>query len=95
MAQNVRIRLVELLAEKQKRDGKLYSIADIERDTKIERRRLYQWRDGEVTAIKTEEIKALCDFFPCEVDQLIYYISPLEKGQEYVRVPADLVGMLA
>lgn len=95
MAENVRIRLVELLAEKQKRDGKLYSIADIENATKIERRRLYQWRDGKVTAIKTEEIKLLCDYFPCEVDQLIYYISPLEKGQEYVRVPSGIAQVLA
>lgn len=87
MSDTVKIRLVELLAEKSKRDGKLYDIADIERGTGIDRRRLYKWRDGEVAAIKPEEIKLLCDYFPCEVGELVHYVSPLEKGQEYLRVP--------
>lgn len=89
MAENSepRIRLVELLAEKSKRDRTLYRISDVADATSIDRRRLYQWRDGEVSAIKPDEIKALCDYFPCEVGELIHYESPLEKGQEYVRIP--------
>lgn len=92
---DVQIRLVELLAEKSKRDGKLYGISDVEAATGIDRRRLYSWRDGEVAAMKPDEIKALCDYFPCEVGELIHYVSPLEEGQEYLRVPqlrSDAVG---
>lgn len=88
MSDSVKIRLVELLAEKSKRDGILYTIADVEQATNIERRRLYQWRDGDVAAMKPDEIKALCDYFPCHVGELIYYVSPLEEGQEYLRLPA-------
>lgn len=89
--QDLRIRLVELLAEKSKRDGELYTIADVENATGIERRRLYQFRDRKVKAIKPEEIQALCDYFPCEVGELVYYVSPLEEGQEYVRLPLAAV----
>lgn len=89
MTQELKIRLVELLAEKSKRDGVLYNIADVEKATGIERRRLYQIRDQKVKSIKNEEVKVLCDYFPCEVGELLYYVSPLEKGQEYVVVPAN------
>lgn len=88
MNNEVKIRLVELLAEKSKRDGVLYTIADMSEQTGIDRRRLYKWRDGEVAAVKPEEIKVLCDYFPCEVGELIHYESPLEEGQEYVRLPS-------
>ena len=87
MAQKLKIRLVELLAEKSKRDTVLYAIADIERETGIERRRLYNIRDGKVGTIRPDEITALCDYFPCEVGELLHYESPLEEGQEYVSVP--------
>ena len=85
--QDVKIQLVELLAEKSKRDGVLYGIADVERATGIDRQRLYDLRDSVVKHIKPDEIKLLCDYFPCEVGELIYYVSPLELGQEYVQVP--------
>lgn len=87
MANEVRIRLVELLAEKSKRDRKLYNISDVAHATGIDRRRLYDIRDGKMKLIKPDEIKRLCDFFPCEVGELICYHSPLEPGQEYVSVP--------
>ena len=83
----VKLRLVELLAEKSKREGTLLNISDVADVTGIDRRRLYKWRDGEVAAIKPDEIRALCDYFPCEVGELIDYKSPLEKGQEYLRLP--------
>lgn len=95
MAQELKIRLVELLAEKSKRDGVLYAIADIERDTGIERRRLYDIRDGKVRTIRPEEITALCDYFPCEVGELLHYESPLEQGQEYVSLPKGSVVLVA
>ena len=88
MAQELKIQLVELLAEKSKRDGTMYAIADIERVTGIERRRLYDIRDGKVRTIKPEEITALCDYFPCEVGELLHYESPLVQGQEYVSLPS-------
>lgn len=87
----VRIRFVELLAEKSKRERRMLTIADVETGTGIDRRRLYTFRDDNTPHIKPDEIKALCDYFPCEVGELIYYVSPLEHGQEYVRVPRDLV----
>lgn len=90
--QKPRIRLVELLAEKSKRDRQMMSIADVERETGIDRRRLYAFRDDEAPHIRPEEIKALCDYFPCEVGELIYYVSPLEQGQEYVRLPLAVAG---
>lgn len=93
MAEQPIIRLLELLAEKSKRDEKLYTIADVADATDIERRRLYQFRDKKVKAIKPEEIQALCDYFPCEVGELVYYVSPLEKGQEYVRIPEPVLAL--
>lgn len=87
---DVRIRFVELLAEKSKREKEMLTIADVHKGTSIERRRLYAIRDGDVSHIKPDEIKALCDYFPCEVGELIHYVSPLDYGQEYVRVPREL-----
>lgn len=82
MTEKVKVRFVELLAEKQARDGKLYSIEDVSRATGIERRRLYQWRDGEVAYLKEDEIRQLCDFLLCTAGELICYVPPLEEGQE-------------
>lgn len=89
---NPRIRLVELLAEKSKRERQMLSIADVARETGIDRRRLYAFRDDEAPHIRPDEIKALCDYFPCEVGELIFYVSPLENGQEYVRLPQLAIG---
>ena len=85
-----RIRLVELLAEKSKRERRMLTIADVETATDIDRRRLYTFRDNNTPHIKPEEIIALCDYFPCEVSELIDYVSPLAEGQEYLRVPTEL-----
>ena len=82
-----RIKIVELLAEKIKREGELLNIADIRRGTGIERRRLYDLRDNKASFIRMDEIEALCDYFPCEVGELVDYTSPLEYGQEYIRAP--------
>ena len=72
----VRIRLVELLAEKSKQDGQLYNIADVEEKTGIDRRRLYKWRDRKVAAIKLDEIRLLVEVkgYFCSI------ISFLTKG---------------
>jgi DNA-binding Xre family transcriptional regulator len=86
----VKVRFVQLLAEKQARDGKLYSIADVSNATGIERRRLYQWRDGDVKNIKEEELRILCDFFPCTAGELVCYIPPLANGQKLLTVPAGV-----
>lgn len=91
VTKQVKVRFVELLAEKQARDGVLYSIEDISRATDIERRRLYQWRDGEVSYLKEEEIRKLCDFFLCTAGELICYVPPLENGQELLTLaPASV-----
>ena len=82
-----KIRLVELLAEKSIRDGKLYTISDIESATGIERRRLYVLRDNSTNIIRPEEIQLLCDYFVCHVNDLIEYVSPLADGQEIARGP--------
>lgn len=95
MALKVKFQLVELLAEKSKREGYLFKIADVQQATGISRHRLYLWRDGNLPIIKPEEIQLLCDFFPCEVHELIHYESPLEEGQGYVRAARELVPMVA
>ena len=79
----VETRFVQLLAEKQARDNTMYTISDVERLSGVERRRLYAWRDGDITAVKMDEIKQLCDWFECKAGDLIHYV-PLVEGQETV-----------
>jgi len=74
-------RFLQLLAEKTARDNTMYTISDIERLSGVERRRLYAWRDNDVTAVKLDELKMLCDWFECEAGDLLYY-APLGQGQE-------------
>ena len=88
MAQQVTTNFLQFLAQKEKRENKRYKISEISRITGIERRRLYNWRDGDVAIYKDYEIVALCDFFNCRPGDLIDYMPPLDSGRELKMVLA-------
>jgi DNA-binding Xre family transcriptional regulator len=73
MNDGIQIRLLQLMAEKMSREGKTCRIGDVARTTNIDRRRLYEWRDGTITMIRSKEVAALCHYFSVGVAELLLY----------------------
>lgn len=73
-------RFRELLARKEQRENKRYSVAEIARQTDLTRAAIYPWLNGTVTGANFDTIEALCEFLECETGELLDY-SPLVEGQ--------------
>lgn len=79
-APKLRTRFRELLAQKEQRENKRYSIAEIARQTSLTRAAIYPWLEGSVTGANFDTIEALCEFLECEPGELLDY-TPLAEGQ--------------
>ena len=60
-----------LLAEKQLREGRKISYEEIRRDTGIAASTLSAWATNSVRGYRVETIDVLCQYFSCEVKDLI------------------------
>lgn len=62
-----------LLAEKATRERHGIAINDVQRDTGIAWSTLNSWANNQVTRYDAPVIQALCDYFQCQVGELLVY----------------------
>ena len=62
-----------LLAEKATRERHGIAINDVQRDTGIAWSTLNSWANNHVTRYDAPVIQALCDYFQCQVGELLVY----------------------
>ncbi len=65
-------RLVALMGEKQARENKPVSAAIIARETGLSRQAIHKWIHNDITQFNAETIQSLCEYFDCEVGDLLY-----------------------
>lgn len=64
-------RFKELLAEKERRERRRVSYEEIRRNTGIASSTLSAWASNEVVRYDANTIAQLCDFFNCEISDLL------------------------
>lgn len=62
-----------LLAEKATREQHSIAINDVQRETGIAWSTLNSWANNQVTRYDAPVIRALCDYFNCQVGDLLVY----------------------
>ncbi len=62
-----------LLAEKATREQHNIAINDVQRETGIAWSTLNSWANNQVTRYDAPVIRALCDYFNCQVGDLLVY----------------------
>ena len=75
----IQIRFAELLTAKQFRDGKQWSMREIMKATGFDRAVLIGWRGGTLKRLSSRSIVKLCEFFECEVGELVVYVPDAEE----------------
>ena len=78
---DIRNRFRILLAQKETRDGRSYTYEDIQSATGISPTTLASYAKGRVTRFDSKTLKTLCDFFDCELSELLEY-PPVTRQQE-------------
>lgn len=72
-------RLPALMGEKQAKENRVINVATISEETGVSRQTIYQWLRGDVSQFRAETIEALCDYFECDVADLLYIKRELEQ----------------
>lgn len=78
MVMQIKTRILELMAKKQSdmalKEGKpiRLSMTQLAEDTKISRVTLARWVKGEVTRFDEETVIKLCQYFDCDLCDLLY-----------------------
>ena len=70
-----------LLAQKEVRDGRRYTYDDITTATGISRQTIASYATGSVSRYDGKTLKAFCDFFDCELSELLEY-PPVMRQQD-------------
>lgn len=85
----VKNRLLQLISEKQVRDGKIIDIKQLSRETGVSRQTIYNWLDNSAKAYYENVIDAFCDYFECEISELLIRVKT--KSEESSDTPAPEV----
>ncbi len=72
----VKNRFAMLLEEKQKKESRYISLAEVASETGISRKTLYKWQNGEVEHFNNDVIDKLCDYFSVSLDELLERVPP-------------------
>ena len=73
----VRNHFARLLEQKQRKENRYISLAEVASETGISRKTLYKWQNDQVEHFNNDVIDKLCNYFGVELDELLG------------RVPAD------
>ena len=77
----IRNRFRILLAQKEVRDGRRYTYDDIMATTGISRQTIASYATASVSRYDSKTLKAFCDFFDCELSELLEY-PPVTRQQD-------------
>ena len=74
-------RLIELMGEKQMKEGRTINASIVARDTGLTRQVISKWMRGEVTEFRADMVDRLCRYFKVQAGDLIY-IDPDPRQSE-------------
>lgn len=72
MSSKVRNRFLILLAEKEKREGRRIRNKEIAQVVGVNEHTVARWLKNEVQKVEFPLLEAFCDYFECEVGDLLY-----------------------
>lgn len=67
------INFVELLANKQAKEGKVITITEVAERTGLAYTTLKRWAGGDIERVDFPIVQKLCDFFDCSMEELVSY----------------------
>jgi putative transcriptional regulator len=67
----VKNHFARLLDEREQKEGRYISLAEVSNATGISRKTLYKWQNDEVEHFNNEVIDKLCDYFGVPLDELL------------------------
>lgn len=76
MPSRIRNRFLILLAEKEKREGRRIRNKEIAQTVGVTQHTVARWLKNEVDKVELPVLEAFCDYFDCEVGDLLY----IERG---------------
>ena len=79
----IRFRLQELIAERQFRDGVRVTLTELSKTTGINRVTLSKMVNQRGYSTVTDNIDRLCQFFGCEVGELMEYVEESEQPEKW------------
>lgn len=90
MPKRVLNRFKELVARKERRDAKRYTIENISRTLGTTAVTVRAWMNNEVTRYDADKILAMCEFLECEVSDLLVIeeAEEAESGNKFAALPA-------
>lgn len=65
-------RVVHLMGIKQAREGRIINASVVARETGLTRAAISKWARQEVKTFHEDMIDILCDYFGCEIGELLY-----------------------
>lgn len=68
----VKNRLIELMGEKQMKEGRTINASTVARDTGLTRQVISKWMRGEVSEFRADMVEQLCRYFKIQAGDLIY-----------------------
>ena len=86
----IRNRFKILLTQKETRDGRKYTYDDIREAKGISPTTLSNYARGTVTRFDEPTLVALCEFFECELAELIEY--PPDQSQQNISPAVAVIG---
>ncbi|MDQ7024001.1 MAG: helix-turn-helix transcriptional regulator [Anaerolineae bacterium] len=76
----VRNRLLELIQERERKRGRRIILRDIAEFVDVSDHTITNWIRNNVTRFDSKLIEGLCDYFDCDVSDLLYF-EWIETGQ--------------
>lgn len=78
----IRFRLKELVADKEFRDGRVITLAEIAAGTGIHRATLSKIANEKGYNTGTDNLDRLCSFFKCEIQELVQFVPNDSEGEK-------------
>jgi len=72
LSSRIRNRFLILLAEKEKREGRRIRNKEIAEVVGVTQHTVARWLKNEVDKVELPVLEAFCDYFECEVGDLLY-----------------------
>lgn len=68
----VKTRILQLMAEKQSRDGRIISPSVVADESEVSRQTIYNWINGDLRRFEESVVVKLCRYFDCKLGDLLY-----------------------
>ncbi|HEU4344270.1 MAG TPA: helix-turn-helix transcriptional regulator [Candidatus Binatia bacterium] len=75
-------RILDLMADKQKRDKKPITVPMVARAVGLTIPGFKKWVDNEIVSFRGNTVATLCEYFECDLDDLLYFDPPLKHQRE-------------